>query len=330
MSVPLRLTLAVGDYDHVRDLVSGEVRAEGIELGCLVLPPEEIFFRFTRFAEWEVSEMSLGKYASLVSQGDTRVVAIPVFPSRVFRLSSLYVRPGGPIVSPADLKGSRIGIPEWAQSASIYTRGYIAHELGIPLESIEWVQAGVDEPGRREKVALKLPAGIRYRSEPGRSLTELLLAGDIDAVMSARAPSRFSDGSGAIVRLYPDFRAAEETYYLKTRIFPIMHVIVLRGDIYAAHPWAAMNLFKAFVLAKVRAIERLLDGGISHAPIAWLAEYAARMKSLFGGDLWPYGIEPNRPTLEALLQYAFEQGVCHRLLSVNELFCEQVQDSFKV
>jgi len=330
MSAPLRLTLAVGDYDHVRDLSSGAVRAAGIELNCLNLTPEEIFFRFTKFREWDVSEMSFGKYSSLLSQDDSSLVAIPVFPSRVFRLSSLYVRSGGRVKSPAELKGCRIGVPEWAQTASIYTRGYIAHELGIPLESIEWVQAGVDQPGRVEKVALKLPQGIRYRSAPDRSLNDLLLAGDIDVIMSARPPSGFSEGSGNILRLYPNFRAAEEAYYRKTGVFPIMHVVVLRRDVFDAHPWVAMNLYKAFSEAKARAVERMLNSAVSHSPLAWLSDYADGMRSLFGEDFWPYGIELNLPTLEAFLDFAFEQGVCHRRLSVAELFPAQVQDSYKV
>lgn len=330
MSEPLRLTLAVGDYDHVRDLTSGVVRAAGIELNCLNLPPEEIFFRFTKFREWDVSEMSFAKYASLLSQDDSSIVAIPVFPSRVFRLSSLYVRPDGPVRSPADLKGCRMGVPEWAQTASIYTRGYIAQELGIPLESIDWVQAGVNQPGRVEKVALKLPQGIRYRSAPDRCLNDLLLAGAIDVIMSARAPTGFSDGSGNIVRLYPDFRAVEEAYYRKTRVFPIMHIVVLRRDVFEAHPWVAMNLYKAFSEAKARAVERVADVTASHAPLAWLSDYADKMRSLFGEDFWPYGIEPNRPTLEAFLQFASEQGVCHRRLAVAELFPAQVQAFHKV
>ena len=330
MTAALRLTLAVGDYDHVRDLTYGNVRAAGISLNCLYLPPEEIFFRFTKFREWDVSEMSFAKYVALLSQEDRSIVAIPVFPSRVFRLSSLYVRPDGPVRSPADLKGCRMGIPEWAQTAAIYTRGYIAHELGIPLESIEWLQAGVNQPGRVEKVALKLPAGIRCRSEPARSLNDMLLAGEIDAMMSARPPAGFSSGEGKIVRLYANFRAAEEDYYRRTRVFPIMHVVALRRDVFDAHPWVAMNLFKAFSEAKQRAIERLSDVTASHAPLAWISEYADRMRSEFGEDFWPYGIEPNRPTLEAFLQFAHEHGVCHRRLSVEELFPPQVRAFHRV
>ena len=329
MNAPLKLALAMGDYDHVRDLTSGMVRATGIELNCLILPTEEIFFRFTKFREWDISEMSFAKYVSLLSQNDSSVVGIPVFPSRAFRLSSLYVRPGGRVKSPAGLKNCRMGVPEWAHTAAIYARGYIAHELGIPIESIEWVQAGVNQSGRVEKVALKLPEGIRYRSAPDRCLNDLLLAGDIDAVASARPPVGFSDGSGSIVRLYPEFRAAEEAYYRKTRVFPIMHIVVLRRDVFEAHPWVAMNLYKAFSESKERAVKRVSEVTASHAPLPWLSDYADSMRSLFGEDFWPYGIVPNRSTLEAFLQLAFEQGVCHRKLSVEELFPAQLQAFYK-
>ena len=182
----LTLTLAVGDYDHTRDVANGVVRPEGLEIRHLDLPVEEIFYRFIKFREWDLSEMSFGKYVSFVSQGERAFVAIPVFPSRVFRLSSFYVHRDGRVRSPKELAGARIGMPEWAQTASIYTRGYIAHDLNVPLESIEWVQAGLNNAGRAEKVELKLPAGIRYRHEEKRSLTELLLERDIDVILSAR------------------------------------------------------------------------------------------------------------------------------------------------
>jgi len=326
----LQLTLALGDYDHTRDVVHGVVRPEGIELTWLNLPVEEIFFRFLKFREWDISEISFAKYVSLRSQDDHSLVALPVFVSRAFRLSSIYVRPGGPVKEPADLRGKRIGVPEWAQTASIYSRGFIVHDLGIPLAAIDWLQAGVNQAGRAEKVALKLPDGVRYRSVSDRSLNDMLLAGEIDAMLSAREPAAFADGSGRIVRLYPRYREAEEAYFKRTGVFPIMHTIALRHEVLDAHPWAAMNLYKAFEAAKRRSIERLADVTASHAPLAWLGDYVSRMRELFGSDPWPYGIEQNRRTLEAFLQYAFEQGVCHRLLTPEELFPPQVQAVHKI
>jgi len=323
----IALTLAIGDYDHTRDLATGRVPVQGASLNVLTLAPEEAFFRFTHFREWEVSEMSMGKYVSLRSQDDEGIAAIPVFPSRVFRHSMVYVRDGGKIDRPEQLKGARIGVPEWAQTAVIYARGYLAHQVGVPLDSVEWVQAGVNEAGRVEKVKLKLPKGVRLRAEPERSLNDMLLAGDLDAVLSARPPRALGKG---IRRLFSDYEAAEEAYFRETGVFPIMHLVVIKTDILARHPWLAMNLYKAFDEAKRRSIERLSDITASHAPLAWLAPYAERMKRLFGEDFWPYGLEKNRKTLQAFVDFAFEQGVCHRKLTLEELFPKQVLTSFKV
>ena len=321
------LTLAMGDYEHTRDLATGRVPVQGATLNVLTLPPEEAFLRFTHFREWELSEMSLGKYVSLRSQDDEGIAAIPVFPSRVFRHSMIYVRESGTISRPEQLKGARVGIPEWAQTAGIYARGYLAHQVGVALDSVDWIQAGVNEAGRVEKVELKLPKGVRLRPEPARSLSEMLLAGDLDAVLSARPPRGLGSG---IRRLFPDYEAAEEAYFRETGVFPIMHVIVIKTEILARHPWLAMNLYKAFEEAKRRSIARLSDITASHAPLAWVAAYTGRMKTLFGEDFWPYGLEKNRATLQAFVDFAFEQGVCHRRVALEELFPEQVLTSFKV
>ena len=324
----VHLTVAVSNYDHVRDFVSGDVNAEGIDITYLNLVHEEIFYRFLKYREWDVSEVSFAKYVSLVSQGDESLMAIPVFPSRAFRLSSFYVHRDGKIKTPADLAGTKVGLPEWAQTAAVYTRGYLTHQIGIPLGDIDWYQAGVNGPGRTEKVALKLPPGVRYTQVTDRSLNEMLLARDLDAVLSARPPQDFIDGNPQLRRLFPDFMAAEEAYWQETRIFPIMHVIVIRAEILQRYPWVAMNLLKAFEEAKNRSLERALDFSASRLPIPWGSEYANRAVQIFGRDYWPYGIKPNRVTLESFLQYAFEQGVCHRLLTPEELFPPTVQSSF--
>jgi 4,5-dihydroxyphthalate decarboxylase len=311
----LSLSLAISPYDHARDL-----RPQGIELTLLDLPIEEIFYRFTRFREWDASEMSFGKVVSLLSQPAPDIIAIPVFPSRVFRHSAIYVRPG--IAKPKDLEGKRVGMPEWAQTAGIYVRGLLAHEYGVDLRRIEWVRAGVRQPGRVEKVALKLPQGIRITPAPDKTLAEMLERGELDAVISARDPG------GA--RLFPDYIALELEYYRKTRIFPIMHVVVLRREVYEHDRWVAMNLLKAFEEAKHRSQARITEIGISHVPMPWLAEHARRWREVAGEDFWPYGIEQNRPTLEAFLQYAFEQGVSARRLKVEELFAPETLERAKI
>jgi 4,5-dihydroxyphthalate decarboxylase len=326
----LVLALAISAYDHVRDLAAGAVRAQGIALTTLHFEIEEIFHRFTRYREWEVSEMSMGKYSSLVSQGDTSVAAIPVFPSRVFRHSSIYVRRDGPVRAIEELRGRRVGLPEWAQTAAVYTRGLLVHEYGIPLDAIEWVQAGVGQPGRQEKVELRLPRGVRYTPRPDSSLDRLLLAGEVDAVMSAHAPPSFEAGDPRVVRLIPDYRPAEEAYYRKTGIYPIMHVIALRRAVLDRFPWVATNLLEAFEAAKRRSLARAQEITASRFPVPWIAAIADHACELFGGDPMPYGIDANRTTLAAFLRFAHEQGVCHRLLEPEDLFPPEVRTSVRV
>ena len=326
----VHLTLAVSDYDHVRDLTSGEVEAEGIELTRLNLPVEEIFYRFVRFREWDVSELSLAKYVALRSQDDPSLAAIPVFPSRVFRHSAIYIRPNGRVSRPEDLSGKRVGIPEWSQTATIYVRGFLMHQYGIHLQDVEWYQAGVNQPGREEKVALKLPDGVRMTRVMDRTLDGMLRAGQLDAVITAHAPESFKQGHPDIVRLFPDAIRVEEAYWRETGIFPIMHTVAVRRDVLSRHPWIAMNLFKAFEEAKRRSLARALEITASRFPIPWGVEYATRSRELFGEDFWPYGIEPNRTTLEAFLRFAYEQGGCSRPVTCEELFVEEVRSSFKI
>lgn len=313
----LALSLAINPYDHVRDL-----HPRGIDLVLLHLPIEEIFFRFTRFREWDASEMSFGKVAALMSQDDPGIVVVPVFLSRVFRHSAIYLGKNSPIKKPKDLEGRRVGIPEWAQTAGIYVRGMLQHEYGVDLRRIAWFQAGVHQPGRIEKVELKLPAGLSITAAADRSLSQMLAKGELDAVISARALDA--------PRLFEDYRALEGEYFRKTRIYPIMHVLVLRKDVYERDRWIAMNLLKAFEEAKNRSLERVTELGLSHVPLPWLPDHARQWRELAGEDFWPYGLEANRPTLEAFLQYAHEQGVSQRKVSLDQLFVPETRESFKI
>jgi 4,5-dihydroxyphthalate decarboxylase len=311
----LALSLAINPYEHVREL-----RPEGIELTVLELAIEEIFYRFTRFREWDVSEMSFGKVISLMSEERPQIICVPVFLSRVFRHSAIYVRPG--IKTPKDLEGKRVGIPEWAQTAGIYVRGMLQQEYGVDLARVSWVQAGVRDPGRVEKVGLKLPPGVSIKAVADKTLSQMLAAGELDAVISAR------EVPGA--RLFEDYRALEAEYWKKTRIFPIMHVVALRRDVYERDRWIAMNLFKAFEEAKRASLERMSEFGLSHVPVPWVPDHVRQWRALVGDDFWPYGVEANRPTLEAFLQYGFEQGVAKRRLKVEELFAPETLERAKI
>jgi 4,5-dihydroxyphthalate decarboxylase len=327
----LNLTLAICDYEHVRELTSGVVRVDGVTLTPLVFPSiEEITFRFTRTLEWHVSELSFGKYTSLTSQGNAPMVAIPVFPSRVHRHSAIYVRGDRGIKSAKDLEGRTIGIPEWAQTAGIYVRGFLAEEYGVDLASIRWLQAGVDEPGRNEKVALKLPAGFRYEARPDASLSAMLASGEIDAAITARVPTAFAQSGDKIVRLFPNFRAEEEKLFKKTGVFPIMHLMTMRRDVFEQYPWIAMNLFKAFDEAKRRCFERLRDFTCARVPLPWAAAIANEIAADYGPDPYPYGVEASRPTIEAFCRYAHDQGVTHRRMTPEDLFPAEVRAVAKV
>ena len=326
----LNLSIAVGDYDHVRDLMSGRVRAEGIDITPIHVPVEEMFFRFTKFQEWDVSEMSFAKAISLVSHSDPWLVLVPVFPSRAFRHSSIYVRKDRHIQTPADLAGKKIGVPEWAQTAAIYSRGMLAHEYGVDLNSIDWHQAGVNDAGRREKVALQLPPGLRYTPMPHTSLSEMLLNGTLDAALSARPPGAFVNHPELVERLIPNYREVEMAYWQKTQIFPIMHVMAIKREVYEKNRWIATNLLKGFEEAKTRSLHRAADITASSYPLPWVADYAAQSQAIMGDDFWPYGIEGNRSTLEAFSQYAWEQGITTRHLKLEDIFVKEVQDSVKV
>ncbi len=320
----LNLSLAIGPYDHVRDLLDGTIRPEGIDLNPLVYHrPSRIFHRATNFTDFDICELSFGRQISLVSQGANDMVAIPVFPSRMGRISGFYVLADGDIKRPEDLAGRRIGVPEWAMTATIYGRGWLAEHVGVDLSSIDWVQAGSDVPGRREPVALDLPEGIRVTNVTDKSLTEMLLSGEIDCLLSAQAPMPMRQGDTRIVRLVPDYRQAECDYYVATGIYPIMHVLAIRRTVYEAHPWVAANLFEAFSAAKDAAMARLPRVNHSVYPVPWIQDYVAELQTIFGKDLWPYGLAPNRRTIEAFLRFGKDQGVCHRLVAPEELFAPQ-------
>jgi 4,5-dihydroxyphthalate decarboxylase len=200
----------------------------------------------------------------------------------------------------------------------------------VALETVQWVQAGTNEPGRTEGVAVSVPAGVSLTAMPERTLNELLLAGEIDALIAAHPPEEFKRGGGRIVRLFSDHRAVEERYYEQTGVFPIMHVVALGAELHARHPWVAMNLLSALAAAKARSIERALDVNAPSLPVPWGPANAQRAQELIGADFWPYGIEPNRRTLEAFVGFAHEQGVCARPLEIEELFVPEVKEAFRI
>ena len=325
----VEVTIATGDYEHFRDFRFGLVQAEGIDPVWMELDLHEIFTRFIAWREWHVSEMSFAKFTAQVSEPDPDIIALPVFASRVFRLSSIYVNPAKGIKTPADLKGKRIGVPEWAQTAAVYTRGWLEHDAGVPLTSIDWVQAGTEQADRPEKVSLNLPKGLNLTPIADRTLSEMIVTGELDAIFTASAPVPFQKKDPNIVRLFPDYRTEEEAYFKRTRIWPIMHVIAMRRDILRQYPWLARNLYLAFDEAKNRATRRLFSSAVSRYPMPWLRDHVDHLHDLFEGDFYPYGIEENRTTLEAFLRWSYEQGIAKRLMQPEDIFPEGIHPSVK-
>ena len=316
----LKLSIATTDYDHFRDFRLGEVRAQGIDHNWLNLGHHECFARFTANREFDVAELSFAKFSTQVTRPDSDVIGLPVICSRLFRFSSFYVNKNSKIKTVADLKGKRIGSPEWAHSAAVYMRGWMHNEMGVELTDVEWVQAGANSPGRKEKVELNLPEGVNLIRINDKSLSELLATGEIDCAIIARPPTCFLEGHPDVERLFPDYIEMEEDYYERTKVWPIMHIIAMRRQILDENPWVARNLLNAFQESKRRSIERLLDPAVSRYPVPWLATYARKMRDMFHGDLFPYGIEENRPTWEQMALYTYQQGIAHRQFKPEDIF----------
>ena len=316
----LKLSIATTDYDHFRDFRFGLVQAEGIDHVWCTHGHHEIFARQTFNREWDVSEMSFAKFSAQITRDNPDLVGLPIVCSRLFRFSSFYVNKNSGIKTVQDLKGKRIGSPEWAHSAAVYMRGWMHNEQGVKLQDVHWYQAGANDAGRIEKVELNLPEGVKLTRVSDKSLSEMLASGEIDCAIIARPPTCFLKGDPNIVRLYPDYVGMEEEYYARTKVWPVMHIIAMKRAILDDNPWVARSLVNAFQESKRRSLERLLDPAVSRYPLAWLPTYARKMRDMFDGDPFPYGIEENRPTWEQMLLYTHQQGIAHRHATPDEIF----------
>ena len=327
----LRLSLACWNYDRTRALSDGSVQPDGIELTYLNLPVEETFFRMLRHREFDVAEMSLSSYAVSLAREPRPFVAIPVFPSRFFRHSCIYVNAKSGIREPRDLVGKRVGTPEYQMTAPVWIRGILAEHYGVPVDSVTYFTGGEEEPGRDEKIALDLPANIRVqRIGPTRTLAAMLDAGEIDALHTARMPSTFRAGNPNVRRLFDDYVRVEQQYFRDTGIFPIMHTVVVRRDIYENNRWIAQSLYKAFAQAQRRTYDDLYVTAALKAMLPWLTAHVEEARALMGADYWPYGFGPNRATLATFLRYHHEQGLSRRLLTPEELFAPETLESFRI
>jgi len=326
----MQLTLACGDYDRTNALALGDVEPEGIELNYLRLPVEETFWRMLRHQEFDVAEMSLSSYLIHRSRNDD-FTAIPVFPSRCFRHSCIFVHAAAGIKQPQDLIGKRVGVPEYQMTAPLWQRALLQHDYGVHPSTMQWYQGGLEQPGREEKERLNLPANIVIQPiRADQTLNHMLEVGEIDALLSARTPSSFVGNAGSVQRLFPEFKQTEQEYFRKTGIFPIMHVIVLRKEIVEKYPWAGGSLYKAFCQAKNRLFEQMAQTAALHLSLPWLIAEVEETQRLMGADFWPYGVEANRKTLEAATSYSDEQGLTPRKLAVEELFLPGTLDVFRI
>ncbi len=317
----LPITFACGLYDRMLALQTGDIKPEGIDLNFLVMDdPREIFDRMSNRLEFDACEMSSSEYISRFAANRLPFVALPVFASRVFRHGFMIVNRNH-IKSPKDMEGKRIGVPLYTQTAAMFIRGLMQHDLGIDLSTIEWIEGAVNEPGGygNPNVMPMLKPVNKKPNTSGKSLSDLLAAGEIHAIIGSNLPHSFKRHPD-VVRLFPDYRAREKDYYQRTKIFPVMHLIVIRKDVYDKNPFVATSLYNAFCAAKDLAWKKIRYSGTLRYMLPWLPDDVEEIDGLFGGDCWPYGVEPNRPTLEALVTYMVEQGLIPEHIPVEKLF----------
>ncbi len=318
----LALTLAIGDYDRTGALKTGAVRPQGVDLNILTLSPEEIFYRMGRFLEFDACEFSLSTYTIRRGRGEP-MIAIPVFPSQMFRHSSIFIGDKAGIREPKDLRGKRVGVPKYHMTAAVWIRGLLEDEYGVAPKDIRWFEGG--EGAKVKEVDVTLPPDVRLEHVPdGKHLGDMVAAGELDAFIGARRPAAYGKG---VSRLFPDFRTAERAYYERTRIFPIMHTVVLKEELVRQYPWLPRSLYDAFTEAKRLAYERLHFTAALLTSLPWQVAEAEETRALMGDDPFAYGIARNRTTVETLAAYSFRQSLAPRRLSVEEMFVPSMLDT---
>jgi 4,5-dihydroxyphthalate decarboxylase len=326
----LCLSVAIGDYDRMRPLIDGDVQIDAVDPQFMRLEPEEIFFRAFRHADFDICELSMSSYSVKTAAGTSPYIAVPVFPSRAFRHTSIYVRTDR-ITSPEDLRGKRIGVPEYQLTANVWVRMILEEDYGITPADVTWVRGGYEEPNRIEKISLDLPADVTLENVPaGTTISGLLASGELDAVIGPRAPSCFRLGHPHVGYLFPDPRAAAAAWFERTRLFPIMHTLGIRRDVAEAHPWLPYAVVKAFEESKHLAMLRLEDTSATKVTLPFVEERLAEARALMGPDFWSYGLEPNRETLSCFLGQHHREGLSSRLLTPEELFHPASLETHKI
>ncbi len=326
----LNLSIAVRDYDRTRPLTDGTVQIDGVDPVFMALDPEEIFFRAFRHAEFDICELSMSSFTVKTAQGNNPYVGVPAFVSRAFRHTSIYVRTDR-IRQPADLKGRKIGVPEYQLTANVWARAFLEDDYGVKPSDIHWIRGGLEDAGRKEKITISVPPDVRLDDVPeGRTLDSLLETGEIDAFMGPRVPPCFERGHPDVGWLFADTVAAATDYFKRTGIFPIMHIIGVRRSIVEKHPWLPAAVLKAFERAKTIAIERLADTSSTKVTLPFVEEQVRAARGLMGRDFWSYGVAGNRKQLDYFLAQHHGQGLSSRLVTVEELFHPTTFETYKL
>jgi 4,5-dihydroxyphthalate decarboxylase len=327
----LKLTFGCWNYDRTRALMDGSVQPDGIDLNYLNMPVEETFFRMLRHQEFELAELSLSSYTVSMFKPDRPFVAIPAFPSRFFRHSCIYINANSGIREAKDLIGKRVGNPEYQMTAPVWIRGILSDHYGVPVDSVSYFTGGEEEPGRSEKIKLELPLNIKVQAiDPDKTLAQMLLDGEIDALYTARMPSSFLNGGGKVKRLFEDYEPVERNYFKETGLFPIMHTVAIRRDVYEANRWIAQSMMKAMWESQRRSYADLYETAALKTMLPWLTSHVEQVRREMGEDFWPYGFEKNEANLRTFLRYHFEQGLSKRLLEPRELFAPESLEAFKI
>ncbi|MDB5746683.1 MAG: 4,5-dihydroxyphthalate decarboxylase [Massilia sp.] len=326
----LQLSVAMGDYDRTRALLDGTVQLDGVDPVYMTLSPEETFFRAFRNAEFDISEMSFSSYLVKAANGECPYIAVPVFLSRAFRHTSIYVRKDR-IKRPQDLKGCRIGVPEYQLTANVWARAILQDDYGVSPADVTWVRGGIDEPGRPEKIKLRLPPDVRMENAPaGDTISAMLDRGDIDGFIAPRPPGGAAARNPNVGWLFDDPTTIAKDYYKRTGVFPIMHVVGVRKELATQHPWLPGAVLKAFEQAKMAALDKLADTSATKVTLPFVEEQLKAARESMGQDYWSYGVEANRPTLEAFVRHHHAQGLSPRLMAVDEIFHPATYESFKI
>jgi 4,5-dihydroxyphthalate decarboxylase len=327
----LNLSIAVGNYDRMRPLVDGEVQIDGVDPVFMLHDPEEIFFRAFRHVDFDITELSMSSYTVKTANGDCPYIGVPVFPSRAFRHTSIYIRTDRGIKTPADLRGKRIGIPEYQLTANVWVRLILEEDFGVKPNEMLWVRGGYEEAGRIEKINLNLNGGVEVVNAPeGETLSNMLANGDLDAVIGPRAPSCFTRGCPHVGYLFEEPMTEAKAWFQRSGMFPIMHLLGIRKTLVEQHPWLPFAVFKAFEKSKQVALERLSDTSATKVTLPFVEDQLRAARELMGEDFWPYGLEPNRQTLERFLAQHYAEGLSSRLVSPEELFHPASMESFKI